>query len=154
MKIEKLITLSQFVHNQHTGTGLIEKLAHMYIDCYKYNNFLKQPPTKEMSINPLSKPDDKDDYYRDASGLIYELFHQDSMRFEEAENKVMFKDCQLFSSNNYCSVIMMDNYGISFFNDGRILLRDLDSEKEYWIKTLHDLAEATNGELKTKNLNI
>jgi len=149
MKIEKLITLSEFVCAQHTGTGLHSRLAKMYIDCYKYNSFLKQPLTKYMFVNPYPKPIE-DDYKVTELGeeLACYQFSKDFDRWQEAEKKVMFEGvaCVEEESIGLCKVYL--NY---------IKIAHYWKRDDTWLclyKTLHDLAEATEGELKIKNIEI
>ena len=127
MKVEKLLTLSQFIEYAKI-TCPTDKIGRLNI-IEKYNNFLKQPRTKEMLVNPLEKPIIKYNEEHNYSVILLE-------RWNIFDKAVIFKgymDDQYYINNN-----------ISYnFND--MLLG---------IKTLHDLAEATNGKLELKNVTI
>ena len=124
MKLEKLLTLSQFIDNMRlNGIGTEPETIDLV---FNYNDFLKQPITKGMFVNPYSRP----------MHIMARTYSQDRSIFEDAEKKVIF-----------------DGYmdGVYYINDnGRYHFYDMLIN----IKTLHDLAESTKGELSLKNANI
>lgn len=148
MKLEKLLTLSQFVdylqsinhddkksillnkdRESYTNEILIEHLHAIE----SYNNFLKQPLTKDMFVNEIPP------------------FSERKKDWQEAEKKVIFDGWR----------IGCDEGGYYFEKDDILIYRyewawilDCDNTGEINICTLHDLAEATNGELKLKNVEL
>jgi hypothetical protein len=144
MKLEKLITLSQFV----------DKYCTQLANVRNYNNFLKQPLTKEMFVNPYEKPY-VDNYKLD--GVVTGTYQILLDKWQEAEKKVMF-DCYKnsdFRGSNRVTFDSEDVYlDIEFDNFMcAISIINRDNERKE-VKTYHDLAEATNGELTLKNVNI
>ena len=124
MKLEKLLTLSQFV-DYWTDNKRITDDSLVFI--IEYNNFLKKPLTKEMFVNELETPN-IENY---ATGKGYKLeYHEYLEKFEAAEKKAIFKND------------IIDSVGITiayFINKG---------------KTLQDLAEVTKGELELQNVEL
>lgn len=132
MKLEKLLTLSQFVDNikqtkyelnseVSIETFFISNLGYIY----RYDDFLNQPLKKEMFANdiPVSIPfetsTDKDIWI-------------------EREKKVIFKDFStLHKGGIACLKTENETYNI---------------EISEW--TLYGLAQLTNGELELKNVEL
>ena len=146
MKIEKLYTLSQFVDLVLKKQEESILPSNIYLGLIAgYNYFLKQPLSKEMFISP----------YDDGSIVPASLGEA-----EKAEKKV------IFDNFNYCdSSTDYHNKGVKtnaiFEHSGKICIITLPKYNEYdsicvhyQIKTLHDLAEATKGELKLKNVEL
>jgi len=142
MELKNLLTLSEFVHNQHTGTGLIKELAKMYIDCYKYNNFLKQPLIKEMFVNPFEQPN----IPPQGKGRDWLGYYKLKEEWQEAEKKVIFEaryhNIQPSQTSNYYTI------------GGKVVATETNGGLCVHSLTFHNLAEATNGELTLKNVTI
>jgi hypothetical protein len=134
MELEKLYTLSQFVKNQHTGTGLVHDLAKMYLNCFKYTNKIDEPYTKEMFINRLVKPDIHNYKGSDCGVCGMDIYNEAMAEWEEAEKKVIFDG---YMDGDY---YINDNMKYHFHD---MLIN---------IETLTDIAEFTNGKLKFKNV--
>jgi hypothetical protein len=144
MKIDRLYTLSQFVDRISSTYKLkgddIED-RHRFRFVSKYNDFLKQPLNKEMFINELEKPYEDDEKYQtiwlpdiEDYDTDYIPYNKDLKAWQEAEKKVIFE----FPETNKDNVI----YEMPYYYEG---LR---------METLLDLANKSNGQLKTKNLEI
>lgn len=126
MKIEKLYTLSQFVDliREKERDWNTKRLAAL-LNIYHYNDFLKQPLKKEMFVNELHFP-------------IVEMydngidFEKDVSLFKEAEKKVIFDL----------------GFNIHFESINEFRYADVICD------TLMELAEASEGELKLKNVEI
>ena len=151
MKIEKLYTLSQFVDFIKTEDAAYSfsegNLNYMFpehqFDCIdKYNNFLKQPLKKEMFVNDILCPDAQD--YNTESE-----YETDLKAWQEAENKVIFKGWTKVISGTICN---HDYPEIEISESMRISIKFGDSFRLY--KSLHELAEETNGELQLQNLEL
>jgi len=160
MKIDKLYTLSQFVDyitelkRMPSNNAIIDNRSR-YWAIYRYNEFLKQPLTKEMFVNEI-EPNVCD---TGLSELEY-LEEQERLNelFVEAEKKVIFKDVEIVNQgliSFYC--VIKDDYQM-LMNESRIALNKIFEDKApiYLgdMQTLNDLAEKTNGELETKNIKI
>ncbi len=142
MKLEKLYTLSQFVDyiwdyslGDECGHPELEK----FILVKKYNNFLKQPFKKEIFVNELEKPR--------KLNIPEPYLCTKMLAWQEAEKKVIFKNLKYINlqpstTSNYWSL-----------NGVKVMQ---ESNTGYFVLniTLSDLAEVTNGELKTINLEI
>lgn len=151
MKIEQGYTLSQFVdyatsHNEEQWTCKeIIDFANS-IDCYvgseiatkihDYNNFLKQPLSKEMFVNPVHDPM--------GFGQIFE-------EWQEAEKKVIFENSKLGWCEEGLDVYEIDGFEI-FYNHHTKKWFTSDEERE--LTCLGDLFEATKGQLKLKNVEL
>lgn len=146
MKLEKLLTLSQFIEmvskerpfilgfDQECG---MSELADNYVAIFDYNDFLKQPLTKEMFINPYQKPNKpKQD---DDLGLISAIQDQKLGKYLEAEKKIIFDGWKLRLWND-C---------ILFDNDELDIFIDFDD-----YHTIYELAEDFSGELNLKNVEL
>lgn len=127
MKIDKLYTLSQFIDlyrgEWNYGTPYI----------YLYNDFLKQPLTKEMFVNEVKvklASENTDEYIK---------------QWQEAEKKVIF--------NN---LIKEEASGYDAFYIGKLKIGHFwkDGSNFVLFKTLSRLAEVTNGKLKLKNVEL
>lgn len=152
MKIEKGMTLEQFVDyvDKYISYDNHQALGFEFVK--SYNNRLKEPLTKEMFVNPYEKPK-KETYFVD--GEFKEKYYlEDFETWQEAEKKVIFKNVNLFAQSIHCYVFTVGNHGISFFSDGRIMFGNLESGKDSFPTTLDDLFRATNGELELKNFEV
>jgi len=148
MKIEKLITLSQFV-DKYKELFYEEDFS---VEIVAYNDFLKQPLTKEMFVNPFKKPEC---YIQPCKSAYKE--------WQEAEKKVIFENCNvdhedkiIFSGQIRKTIIKMKTpeLFIHLRKSGKHQIEPIDDRNWISIKTLHDLAEATNGQLTLKNVEI
>ena len=153
MKLKKLLTLSQFVTFVNSlNLTAREKL----ILIVKYNDFLKQKPEKGMFVNPYEKPKvgetNNCDFYAENIRVHNEHCScelgecKKLEQYIEAEKKVIFKGWEA-----------TDEFYLTYKNQTSIDIDDV----EFWlesmdfgeyinqeINTLHDLAEATGGELE------
>lgn len=112
-----------------------------------YDDKLLQPLTKEMFVNPYEKPNIVDYATGKGYGLEY---HEDLEKWQEAEKKVIFKNCKYIDiqpsrERNYWTIggltIAIEG------NGGEMIILP-----KY--KTIHDLVEAANGELELKNIDL
>lgn len=145
MKIEKLITLSQYV-SENSGFTIEPVKAEVYEYIVRYNDFLNQPLTKDIFINPIEHPNK---IKEDRSAETYNKLQK---QWQEAENKVMFTH-----DNHRICVHRYYNMGdYRLFIDSNLKFNISNNSKigESTIETLHDLAEATNGTLTLKNVTI
>jgi hypothetical protein len=114
-----------------------------------YDKIMLGSLTKEMFVNPYEKPKEFDFI---VGSSIDSMFDVALELWQEAEKKVIFEDVVL------CSDAVVDFYiGKYEFiknEDGVICVYDVFTSDCVEIKTIHDLAEYTKGELTTKNLNI
>jgi hypothetical protein len=135
MKLERLHTSRQFIDLQKitSDTSQLNRI-------YKYNDFLKQPVTKEMFVNTYKAPEP----VKFGDTLPAEMW-------EEAEKKVIFKGWKSKGNN----VLEHDKY-ILIYEKGYDMFKLLNRRSDKWaeIRTLHDLAEATNGELEIQNVKL
>ena len=155
MKLEKLFKLSRFVDliqsqihpvqyesEDHSCSWAIDRI-------WYYNAFLKQPLTKEMFINPFEKPD-IDNYTH--NGKVTGTYSILLCKWQEAEKKVIFDSCK--KSHYYAFNYIINDYRINFENADFIQLEHTLKPIKIIVKTLSDLAEATNGLLTLKNVTI
>jgi hypothetical protein len=146
MKIEKLITLSEFVdllgkERPFAIEAPMSEEADNYIAIFDYNNFLKQPLTKDMFVNSIQEPT-----LQCSDPMYYEC---ELLEYQEAESKVIFEGWNLVNSGfmyneSYPQLEISAKMYITI--DWNHSFRKYDS--------LHDLAEATKGTLKLKNVQI
>lgn len=138
MKITNLYTLSQFV-DYLDSIQVALFMQWQYVK--KYNDFLKQPLTKEMFVNEIEKPDKKE--YGNFTSHPYltenELYELALETWQEAENKVIFEGASL---RLFGKTTMIDIDYLDVFIE----------ENEF--KNLHELAECYPGQLKTKNIEL
>lgn len=134
MKIERLYTLNQFIEKLKDDGTLNN--AEKFDLVIEYNEFLKQPLKIEMfvcGIEKLNIEEFKDRHFC-PTGKCKAYFDYVN-EYEEAQNKVIFKDKYSLSPSN--EIIMIDiNESEYYFHIG--------------IDSLHNIAEATNGQLKLK----
>lgn len=139
MKIEKLYTLSQFIdlinHHDHFDGSKLSLWENRLLAIYEYNDFLKQPLTKDMVNNITNKPIQYNHKGKTVGWFDSDLFDQDT----EAEKKVIFD-------------VEMINKFTAKYPTGKNGAFKIFCITDF--KTLHDLAEATNGELKLKNIEL
>jgi len=107
---------------------------HEYGRVRKWKNFLQQPITKDMFINPYEKP-------REDGGLV-----EDAIKWQQAEEKRLF-DCTKFDCMNGEAIKFNEPYRL-YFNDGYSYFIIREGHRK--IESLNDLAEATKGQLKLK----
>lgn len=146
MKIDKLYTLSQFILMIRTkiGQGLnYFEAVHLI---FRYHDFLLQPLKKEMFVNEIEKPIKNMGFWQSN-----EQYEEKFQAWQEAEKKVIFEE----SKRGWCE----DNLDVYEIGDLELCYNYHTKEwhlgdEEFLIKNLSDLAEKTNGELKTKNLEI
>lgn len=131
MKIERLYTLSQFIDLIENDESLNYEDQSVLI--FTYNDFLKQPLNKEMFVNDIKKP------IEESSLCVGGDRDQRWLKWYEAEKKVIFEG---FSKRMWDGGVLFDNDLLDIFID--------ISEH----KTLSHLADATNGELKLKNIEL
>jgi hypothetical protein len=161
MKLNKLYKLGQFIDliDKKIIAEGEERFATSRLDEIRdYNIFLKQPFIKEMFINPFERPLKYERFLKYGSfGTLSgsELDH--CQKYMDAEKKVIFKGCYLdsdYRGGNMIEVggnykLMIDAFGFHLYRRG---ISGLEYLAE--IKTNHDLAEATNGELDLKNITL
>jgi len=128
MKIDRLYTLSQFI-DYLDSIQVALFMQWQYVK--KYNKFLKQPLTKEMFVNEIEKPDKKEygNFTSHPHLTENELYELALEIWQEAEKKVIFEEIPY----EYKSMIM------------ECLFQDC---------TLLDVANYSNGQLKTKNIEL
>ena len=137
MKITNLYTLSQFV-DYLDSIQVALFMQWQYVK--KYNEFLKQPLTKEMFVNEIEKP---------KMSLILKEDHENHTNYDryklwqEAEKKVIFEG----------------RFSFKYYDDGAIRIDLYDKviiilQNGFNKITLGEIAEKTNGELKTKNIEL
>jgi len=101
-----------------------------------------------MFVNPIERPNSME-YLPDYGIQKYpqECYLQDKENYKEAEKNVIFKGFE--SVINHDWLIEKDDIQLSF-NKSSIYYSELQSLGEFRceIQTLHDLAEATKGELE------
>ena len=96
-----------------------------------------------MLVNKLKKPPTYEqwEHHHNKSNIAH---NEKCLAWQEAEKKVIFVDTA------HQKELYFERY--SFGNGKNIITVDETNRLEDW--TLHDLAEATNGELETKNIEI
>jgi hypothetical protein len=153
MKLDRLLTLSQFVDYINktrpflSDTPMSEE-ADNFATIVDYNNFLKQPLTKDMFVNPLSKPKGYHLYKNATSWALNTSEVIDCKEYEKAEKKVIFEG---FKKSIHFRFDVVNGINIIDFSNC-----DYPKLTNYnkTVKTLHDLAEATKGLLTTKNIEL
>ena len=146
MKIDRLYTLSQFVSAMDDYTKESHSYERACKKIIKYNDFLKKPLNNDMFVNHLEKP--KICMFHNTNGTNdIDSFDSAFELWQEAEKKVIFKGFE--SVVNHDWLIEKDDIQI-LFNKSSIYYSELQSLGEFRceIQTLHDLAEATKGELE------
>ena len=151
MKIDKLYTLSQFVDNEEYNT--YDTMQDSYKRIVKYNEFLKQPITKEMFVNEINFPNE-DDYQGIIPMTSKEDYHVELKRWQEAEKKVIFKDWEEIEVVKGVKALLHDKYTLMIIPDKISLTIESNPSRVYWLKTYNDLAESTKGELELKNVEL
>ena len=149
MKLERLYTLSQFIDYIDEAANELRITPDEFDYIIKYNNFLKQPLTKEMFINPYGheRPINNRGFLESD-----EKYNERLNQWEEAEKKVIFKGWEITNINNYTWAAINESHTITLYQNYFIIYINDDTSKV--AKTLHDLAEATKGELELKNVEI
>lgn len=138
MKINRLYTLSQFVDLVRSkGTNLGDQLI------YSYNDFLKQEIKEEMFYNKVAKPN-PDQYMYDCKTMeVQNKLHV------EAQKKVVFEGFYKQWEGEGYYYDFKDGYLWKYGNAWCVGFNG----DEIDVKTLEDLANATNGEL-TINIEV
>jgi len=147
MNIDRLYTLSQFVDlitDEEQNLELNIEYLHEINAVIAYNNFLKQPLKKEMFVNEIEKPHISQYQNEDGTNNI-DGFDESYKTWKKSEKKVIFEDVEYKKQYNKGYQIHIDNLVISFI--------DLECSMPFR-KTLRELAEENNGELKLKNVDI
>ena len=159
MKIDRLMTLSQFVdyvkENKHQisedlrnkNIRITRSNIYGWLLCffYKYNEFLKQSLKKEMFVNEIEKPK----VFTELGILeqnIKEFVNIDSEceAWEEAEKKVIFEGLKYISNILYWT---KNNKESKVLGGHFAKIEDIHM-------TLETLAEKTEGQLELKNVEI
>lgn len=157
MKIKNLYTLTQFIEIMIFGAKGLRNATMQLLRIRRYIKFLKQPLTEEMVFNKLKKPiyiGDKGCYSgctcRECHSKYSKHIHDYSI-WEAAEKKVIFENVIVEPVGD---VWRIGRYWVQSEKNGAIFL--FDNETKEWIptKTLHDLAEKTNGGIELKNVEI
>ena len=154
MIVDKLYTLSQFVDLINTSHGWQYRTGYDGLKLiFKYNLFLKQPLTKDMFVCDLEKPlRDNFVYFGSISPMNLERYKEDLGKYEAAQKKVIFGG--FMKSTKFKYAVINGTHELAF--DNAMFPRYVKYGKNLisCTKTLHDLAEATNGELKLKNVEL
>jgi hypothetical protein len=141
MKIERLISLSEFVDIESDSQNDIEE---SYNNIVNHNDFLKQPLKKEMFVNEVKEPV-KCDEDSNPDDLLYYMSQLD--KWQEAEKKVIFDGCAPSEHNN----------NIIIFDDEMTALNFKEDKVFLWyfgeIETIQDLVTHA-GEFALKNVEI
>jgi len=127
MKIDKLYTLSQFVDYVKQEISL----SNRYLLIEKYNDFLKQPLTKEMFVNEIEKPFEDDLKYQTVwlpdindFDTDYDAYNKDLKAWQEAEKKVIFNIDELEFYNDDMSNLTMEDLAVYY--DGELELKNVE----------------------------
>lgn len=130
MKLEKLLMLSLIVDavDAYPLKGEIQ-----FHTIKRGNDFLKQKPVKEMFVNEFGKKPVCNQW-----GGICNEYLEDLEKWEAAEKKVIFKDCEYFEDSVTINIQFADEYQLSYWKEDN--------------PTLHAIAEATNGKLEIQNV--
>ncbi|MBR8535412.1 hypothetical protein KDU71_07555 [Carboxylicivirga sediminis] len=131
MKITQGYTLSQFVDIMKADGWKESDLI------YRYNEFLKQPLTKEMFVNNKKCPI-----------APCENYQVKVKQFREAEKKVIFEDVRIEPYTHHSPIKDL------FVNNKFIARTDSLGNWNFNCTTLGDLFEATKGELTLKNVEV
>jgi hypothetical protein len=145
MKIEKLLTLSQFVDfletidviphcHELSDPLLADKKAYELIS--NYNDFLKQPLTKEMFVNSLERP----------MNLRSKTYAKDRRLFEEAEKKVIFSTPNEFENVDIIIIAAKTIGGYANAMNGELTLKNvtIDMKKKTYRKTIKTLVSLSD----------
>ena len=163
MKIDRLYTLSQFIDlvgqtdkNHEKCYGNVEIYKEAKNKCVSmvvliadkiiaYNEFLKQPLSKEMFVNEIEKPDKKEygNFTSHPHLTENELYELALEIWQEAEKKVIFEG----------------KFSFKYYDDGAIRIDLYDDviiilQNGFGKTTLEEIARQTNGQLKTKNIEL
>jgi len=128
-----------FIHPDEPDGGMSE-CADNWVHYGDYLRLLDQPLTKEMFVNPFKKPEC---YIQPCKSAYKE--------WQEAEKKVIFNMTEQYEDGDVFFEFGEQSYIYPVKNNLWCIGHDGD-EKD--IKTIHDLAEATNGQLTLKNVEI
>lgn len=136
MKVEKLLTLPMLI--DAVDAFPIKGVCQFYT-VKGWNDFLKQKLVKEMFVNELERPKANKVYSRGMSYL------EQVVAWQAAEKKVIFKNLQHHSLQPSTSFNYWTLNGVRVMHE---------SNTGYYMMhgSLHDLAEATNGELEIKSV--
>ena len=144
MKLNKLMTLSQFIDEEEYDDCLMED---SYMRIVKYNNFLRTPIKKEMFVNELEKPKPIPELNEPHQSML-KLYNRLLPICKESEKKVIFKGLT-YIKNGASTIIKLPAGKIRFDDTGYIIY-----EQYHLIETLSHVSMITNGELETINLEI
>jgi hypothetical protein len=117
--------------------------------------FLNQKPVKGMFVNEVEKPNIYDHWEISIPRIQGDMSqNRDCMEWREAEKKVIFKGFDYLHKDDYSSNYEDDNENyVQIYHNGTVTLTNEDSTL-FQINTLHDLAQATNGELELQNVTL
>jgi hypothetical protein len=168
MEIKQLRTLSQFIDwiIKTNWQELFSREEYMnYYDCQallmikRYNDFFKQLLKKEQFVNEIDKPENYELWKEGmvlTSDLDSTIWYGKCEEYAKAEKKVIFEGEKTIHHSNCIEYKHTENVSIFHYpedeKDWDILIFGVGYLNE--IETLHDLAEATNGELKLKNVEL
>lgn len=139
MKIDKGYTLSQLI-------DLIANDKHIFLQeawdlTVKYNDFLKQPLTKEMFVNEFKKPIGYDNWYYGngrADGVA-------CVKWQESEKKVIFEES------------IKSDYSITSCRCEETGILDVyfcNHLGEFMCRTIGELFEQAYSDVKLKNVEL
>jgi len=153
MKIDRLYTLSQFVSAMDDYTKESHSYERACKKIIKYNDFLKQPLTKDMFVNPFEWPNSMEylpDY--DIQKYPSECYLEDKENYESAEKRLIFSPRKVNKKD--CYVLVSDHIFVNFIGN-KIYIENLhlNTTKMLRVNTMHELSEVTKGELEI-NLEI
>lgn len=144
MKIKNLLTLPLLV--DAVDAFPIKGVCQFYTT-KGWNKYLKQKPVKEMFVNELEKPT-----WESVTNMPLTSESVDSKywrlmnAWEAAEKKVIFKPIEIIHDR----MMLSHDFYISFVCESIITNRGELNKKDSI--SLHDLAEATNGELEIRSV--
>jgi hypothetical protein len=150
--MKKLHTIGQMIDMQEDYISEMIKeapsldlLSRFFNKVSSWNVLLKKEIKGEMFWNPFEKPEQEE---LKGDSLAYDEQYKE---WEEAEKKVIFENVIVEPVGD---VWRIGKYWMQSEKNGAIFL--LDNETKEWIpiKTLHNLAEITNGEIELKNVEI
>jgi hypothetical protein len=151
MKLKQGYTLSQFI-DYVDETYLSDDYKFAKYVCM-YNKLLKQPLKQEQFFNPIEDPTTESFKNSVNCPLIISYEYKKLVKdFQEAEKKVIFEGWKINTQNK----IYNDEYKLILITNRLETKPDKHGSYRYWknIETIGDLFDVTQGQLKTKNLEI
>lgn len=171
MKIEKGYTLSQFI-DLLNSKKVKDKKSIMYgldtefLQLVKYNEFLKQPLTKDMFVNEFSSMKEcklcngsGEYHYGGSFGGSVQYKKCDCVETrkafsQEAEKKVIFKDGKIIYNSEYNILIEYSPVIVITYNKIHDSFKLRLHDDYFFPRTISDLFQATNGELELQNVEL